>query len=255
METQNYSTEGHYQWGNNIMETHSGCTEPIVYVWSLHPVAARCIVDAVAAEGARIFRTRMLTTSEESISSPQTSGELLILDGCCQVDWQKLAMRWQTGGGRVLVLLPADTTNSGKELRALFLGARGVVVISSRWQSELNQAVHSVLDGGLWVSREVLSEYVKRTSSHNRGRARGADPLDYLTAREEQIMSFLLERDSNKEIGNVLGISERTVKYHVSNILQKKQVSNRKELLECVDAFTDISSLPGRKGTAMAIRG
>jgi DNA-binding NarL/FixJ family response regulator len=237
------------------MQTQSGCTEAIVYVWSLHPVAARCLMDAVAAESARVFMTRMLAASEESLSSPQTSGELLILDGCCQVDWQRLAMRWQKGGGKVLVLLPADTTNSGKELRALFFGVRGVVVTSSCWQSELNQAVNTVLDGGLWISREVLSEYVKRTSSHNGGRARGADPLEHLTAREEQIMSFLLKRDSNKEIGNVLGISERTVKYHVSNILQKKQVSSRKELLERVDAFTDISSLPGWKQTSMGIRG
>jgi DNA-binding NarL/FixJ family response regulator len=240
------ATQGYCQRGeDHFMQTQSECAEPIVCVCSLHPLAARCLRDAIEAEGARGFKTRMLASLHELM--PRSGGELLLLDGCCHEDWPKLAMRWQKSGGTVLVLLPAETTHPGKQLRALFLGVRGVVVTSSSWQSELHRAVNAVLDGGLWISHEVLSEYVKRTSAQSRNRTGGSDPLSYLTAREEQIMSLLLKRDSNKEIGNALGISERTVKYHVSNILQKKQASNRRELLDRTDGFAHLTFLPGWK--------
>ncbi|MBI2956919.1 MAG: helix-turn-helix transcriptional regulator [Acidobacteria bacterium] len=51
-----------------------------------------------------------------------------------------------------------------------------------------------------------------------------------LTKRERQVMEFLLRRFSNKEIAEIIGISERTVKFHVSNILTKLQVNSRDEL-------------------------
>jgi two-component system, NarL family, nitrate/nitrite response regulator NarL len=53
--------------------------------------------------------------------------------------------------------------------------------------------------------------------------------LTGLTPREEQILSILGNGRSNKEIGNKLALSEKTVKHHVTNILQKLQVRNRVE--------------------------
>ena len=51
-----------------------------------------------------------------------------------------------------------------------------------------------------------------------------------LTPREREVMEFLLRRLSNKEIAEILGISERTVKFHVGNILNKLHVNSRQEL-------------------------
>jgi DNA-binding CsgD family transcriptional regulator len=51
-----------------------------------------------------------------------------------------------------------------------------------------------------------------------------------LTDRERQVMELLLRRMSNREIGTILRISERTVKFHVGNILTKLQVTSRREL-------------------------
>jgi len=62
-----------------------------------------------------------------------------------------------------------------------------------------------------------------------------ADLKQRFTTREEQIVNFVVRGYSNKQIGSALGISERTVKYHVSNILQKSRVSTRKELLESIN--------------------
>jgi DNA-binding NarL/FixJ family response regulator len=55
-------------------------------------------------------------------------------------------------------------------------------------------------------------------------------PGHSLTAREAQALQLLMRRLTNKEISSALGISERTVKYHVSNILSKLQLEDRRGL-------------------------
>ena len=48
-----------------------------------------------------------------------------------------------------------------------------------------------------------------------------------LTDRENQVLSWAQEGKSNWEIGKILSISERTVKFHMANICDKLEVSNR----------------------------
>ena len=53
------------------------------------------------------------------------------------------------------------------------------------------------------------------------------DPLLSLTSREREVLSHLAEGMSNKRIATTLGIAEKTVKVHVSNILAKLNVKDR----------------------------
>ena len=48
-----------------------------------------------------------------------------------------------------------------------------------------------------------------------------------LTKREEEVFSLLVQNKSTKEIGNELGISEKTVRNHISNAMQKLSVKGR----------------------------
>ena len=48
-----------------------------------------------------------------------------------------------------------------------------------------------------------------------------------LTNREEEVFSLLVENKSTREIGKILGISEKTVRNHVSNAMQKLGVKGR----------------------------
>ena len=48
-----------------------------------------------------------------------------------------------------------------------------------------------------------------------------------LTNRETQIMRYIADGNTNKEIGHVLGISEQTIKSHVSAILRKLNANDR----------------------------
>jgi DNA-binding NarL/FixJ family response regulator len=51
-----------------------------------------------------------------------------------------------------------------------------------------------------------------------------------LTPREQEVLIELLKGRSNKEIGNTVNLSERTVKFHVSSLLQKFGVRGRIEI-------------------------
>jgi len=48
-----------------------------------------------------------------------------------------------------------------------------------------------------------------------------------ITKREKEIFQLLIENKSTKEISNILGISEKTVRNHISNVMQKLDVINR----------------------------
>lgn len=177
--------------------------------------------------------------------------ELLILDSCSQQQWLEIVVQWQEAGGHVIVLVPQYSSQRIEEVRTLYLGVRGLVPSSPELKVELPKAVRTVLSGGLWVNREVLDEYVRRTNSSVQ---RMAGIKSRLTIREEQVALFVVRGYSNKQIAGALGISERTVKYHVSNILQKSCAATRKELLHSVNLIDlSISSDISRPQKGFAI--
>lgn len=73
---------------------------------------------------------------------------------------------------------------------------------------------------------------------HRRGRP---PHPDILTPREWEVLSLIREGAPNEEIAQRLGITQRTAKYHVSEILSKLGVSSREEAAMALD---DRASLP-----------
>ena len=63
-----------------------------------------------------------------------------------------------------------------------------------------------------------------------------------LTRREQQVLSLVTTGLANKEIGRKLGLSERTVKFHVSSLLLKFKVKSRMQLSISLKAQAGIAS-------------
>lgn len=57
----------------------------------------------------------------------------------------------------------------------------------------------------------------------------GPETSDGLTQRECEVLALVAEAHSNRQIGEELGISDRTVARHLTNIFHKIRVSNRTE--------------------------
>jgi NarL family two-component system response regulator LiaR len=103
----------------------------------------------------------------------------------------------------------------------------GFVELHSAWQTELPLAVRAILSGQLWVPAEILSAYAKQAKALLDAQLQ---PGRFLTAPAGQIVQMLMRHLRNKEISSALAISERTVKFHVSNILTKLNLEDRHEL-------------------------
>ena len=58
-----------------------------------------------------------------------------------------------------------------------------------------------------------------------------SDISSKLTSREQEVYDLAITGKSNKEIGAELGITTRTVRFHLSNIFHKRSVSSRLELI------------------------
>lgn len=110
---------------------------------------------------------------------------------------------------------------------ALRAGARAYVLkgVAAR---ELVRILKSVASGEVYVTPSLAASLLFEMTSHAAG-ATSPNRLDDLTEREQQILERVAAGDSNKEIGAQLHLSEKTVKHHMTNILQKLQVRNRVE--------------------------
>ena len=98
----------------------------------------------------------------------------------------------------------------------------------------LVDAVKIVAEGGSYVHPKVthnlVAEYKRLANAQNSGGFQQSEvrrPLHLLTRRECEVLQMLADGKSNRGIGEGLYISEKTVKNHVSNILQKMNVNDR----------------------------
>ncbi|MBH0164062.1 response regulator transcription factor [Fictibacillus sp. 7GRE50] len=102
----------------------------------------------------------------------------------------------------------------------------------------LIEAVRVVADGGAYlhpkITYNLLNEFRRLSTSNSKQQNKAGfveveyrKPLHILTRRECEVLQLLADGRSNRTIGEELYISEKTVKNHVSNILQKMNVNDR----------------------------
>ncbi|MGJ9457634.1 response regulator [Oceanobacillus sp. CF4.6] len=117
---------------------------------------------------------------------------------------------------------------------ALKTGAQGYL-LKEMDSDSLIEAIKVVSDGGSYLHPKVTHNLVKeyrRLAKENASSItdKGIEyrkPLHLLTKRECQVLQLLADGKSNRAVAETLYISEKTVKNHVSNILQKMNVNDR----------------------------
>jgi two-component system response regulator DegU len=121
---------------------------------------------------------------------------------------------------------------------ALKTGASGYL-LKEMDADALVEAVKVVAEGGSYlhpkVTHNLVKEYRRLALEESEGNTGGVfvpaleirRPLHLLTRRECEVLQLLADGKSNRGIGEELFISEKTVKNHVSNILQKMNVNDR----------------------------
>jgi len=148
---------------------------------------------------------------------------------------------------QVPTLLMTDSVDDEKTVDLLRAGFNGV--ISRRVDADLLcRSVRAVASGEIWMSRLATNQLLQRIRLHSSGalaaqekaeQAPAASPvaapqtpknLFGLTRRELEIVRAIGEAMSNKDIAVHFGISEYTVKHHLTRIFDKIGVYSRLEL-------------------------
>lgn len=121
---------------------------------------------------------------------------------------------------RVIVFTAFDTDE--RILTAVQAGAQGYLLKGVPRQ-ELFNAIRVVHGGGSLLQPVIASKLLRQVSQEP------APSVETLTPRELEVLELLAQGLQNKEIAVALVISERTVKFHVSAILNKLDAGNRTE--------------------------
>ena len=205
-----------YQHWLTHMKEQTISVEPPIHILCYHPFVSQIIERTLASSGRGVH-----PFSTAQIQALAEREFILIIDTHSVERWLEMTLRYGLMKKQPVILLTHNLSPQD-ENRVLYLGVRGIVPIANL-ETELTAAVESITSKHLWIPRSTLDEYVLRRDG-------SADPLPKFTRREQQIIACLMEGFSNKEIGQMLEISPRTVKFHVGNVLQKLSIKNRRGL-------------------------
>lgn len=130
---------------------------------------------------------------------------------------------------RLLVLSDQPDTNEERQL--LRAGMHGYLNTYSAPRL-IQKAVAIVRDGDLWVQRKLLAElFDEMRDQQSTAVLRGMHPeLRSLTRRERDIALLVAEGNCNRSIADQLGVTERTVKTHLTHIFEKTGTKDRVHL-------------------------
>jgi len=122
----------------------------------------------------------------------------------------------------------------------LAAGVRGYV-LKDEPPGAVLRAVRAVAEGGTWFSSAIGERL-------NRRRATAAEGLPVLSPREMEVLRMVKEGRTDREMGDALGVSERTVRYHLTGVFNKLGVGSRPEAVARGMELGLIGSGQGRAG-------
>jgi two-component system, NarL family, nitrate/nitrite response regulator NarL len=129
------------------------------------------------------------------------------------------------------IVLCSRAPNEEEAISALKAGARGYHYRDSD-PALIRKAVEKVREGEIWVARSVVARLLKEIGSLTEAQREPAreEGLCKLSRRERDITDLILSGGSNKGIAERLGVTEATVKAHLTSIFRKLKLHDRLHL-------------------------
>ena len=194
-----------------------------------HPVVRDGLVAMLRADPAFDIVGEAANGAEAVRLVEATAPHVLLLDlEMPGLDGVAVLRRLRESGSRTRAIVFTVFDTDERIIAAVEAGAKGYL-LKGVPRAEIFAAIRAVHAGGSLLQPVVAARVLEHVAS----RARGGDALSpeeiVLTPRESDVLQLLARGRSNKQIAATLGVSERTVKFHVSALFTKLGATNRTE--------------------------
>ena len=190
-----------------------------------HPLVRESMVTRLSAMGAR--EVVEAASIAEARARARVSGprDLCVLDvGLPDGSGLELLAELRTAGwSRLVVLSAADDPYT---VRAAFVAGAQGYLLKSASPMVVADGVRRVLDGGVYADPMVASLLAAGLRS-----TPVTDATSDLSGREIEVLRLVADGHSNREIGDMLGLSALTVKSHLARISRKLGTGDRAEMV------------------------
>lgn len=126
-----------------------------------------------------------------------------------------------------LAVIVLGTETDPEHIRLVIgAGAKGYLSRAAN-EAELLMALEVVRDGSIWAPRKVMARLLAHTMQG--GAVSPVAPVTF-TRRELEVLRLLVLGQPNRQIAQILGVDEGTVKAHLGRVMRKAGVGNRTAL-------------------------
>ena len=195
----------------------------------------RLVTDALAEylkeidPDVEVTKVETLDQAMESIS-PSGGFDLVLLDlGMPGMNGLEGLTNLRDRFPEVPVAMISGIANSRQILDAFSRGAVGFL-LKNLSPGTIIRALELILSGEKYIPYKIVSEravHEANTDGREKKSWEPGNPLNRLTAREREVLSFLVKGYSNQEIAREIGTKEITAAFHLRGVFKKLGASNR----------------------------
>jgi two-component system nitrate/nitrite response regulator NarL len=166
-------------------------------------------------------------------STNENDNCVIILGGSLVSEDASIIRQYVQRVGQSKIILMTSCTQIANAVKVLEAGAAGYILSTSAGEQVID-AIKCVARGEVFITHSLAMAVINamRLASIASRKPSGLR----LSVREEQILKLLMCGKTNKEIGQRLAISEKTVKHYMTALMQKMNARNRTEVVLAAQA-------------------
>jgi DNA-binding NarL/FixJ family response regulator len=192
-----------------------------------HPIFRAGVIESLTQSGNFDVVGEGASSADAVRIAGDTAPDIMLLDVRMPGDGIEATVEISRRWPAVKIVMLTAFDDEALVTRSLSAGASGYV-LKGVSASELKDSLRAVAEGGGYVSPSLAARLLAKRGQPSPD-ATNVTLFLALTPREEKILRGVTLGLSNREIGEELGLSEKSIKHHMTNILQKLQARNRVE--------------------------
>ncbi|HEX6474664.1 MAG TPA: response regulator transcription factor [Candidatus Limnocylindria bacterium] len=193
-----------------------------------HALVRSAVRQALAADDLEIVG-EAATADEALLLAPQLAPDVVLMDiNLPGTDGLRLLRELAPRLPATKIVMLTVSNDRRDLVEAVRSGAAGYLTKDLSPEA-LQRAIRGIRSGDLAMSRSMAADVIQHlaTSTNRPSGSARPEELAGISAREREVLSLLAEGLTDREIGERLGISPRTVETHVGSLLSKLGVRNR----------------------------